>query len=121
MSSSHVARVDEGDAVVLSPVGDFDIANVEILRSSVIDALAVSEHVVIDLAGTTFLDSMGLGAIVGGARRAREAGGWLRLVNPQSTVRRALSVTQLDQVIGLYDTVDQAISHASDGEETIPS
>jgi anti-sigma B factor antagonist len=113
MSSSHVARIDENDAVVLSPIGAFDIANVDILRSSVLDALAGSANVVIDLTKTTFLDSMGLGAIVGGARRAREAGGWLRLVNPQTNVRKALHVTQLDQVIGLYDTVDQAIAHVS--------
>lgn len=52
MTSSHVARVEENDAVVLSPVGDFDIANVDILRSSIFGALAVSANVVIDLTKT---------------------------------------------------------------------
>lgn len=116
MSESYVARIDEDGAVVLSPVGDFDIANVEILRSSLFDALDNPTNVVIDLSGTTFLDSMGLGAIVGGARRAREGGGWLRLVSPQANVRKALAITQLDQVIGLYDSVDEAIAHQAPAE-----
>lgn len=116
MSSSHVARIEEDGAVVLIPAGDFDIANVQILRSSVLEALEISANVVLDLSGITFLDSIGLGAIVGGARRAREADGWLRLVNPQPAVRRALHVTQLDQVIGLYDTVEDALTH--EGDET---
>lgn len=118
MSSSHVARIDEGDAVVLIPAGDFDIANVQILRTSIIEALETSTHLVLDLTGITFLDSIGLGAIVGGARRAREAEGWLRLVNPQPAVRRALHVTQLDQVIGLYDTVEHALSHQATSDGT---
>lgn len=111
MSGSHVTRIEESGASVLIPVGEFDVSSVEILRGAVLEAVAETPRVVVDLSQTTFLDSMGLGALVGGARRSREAGGWLRLVNPRANVRRALSLTELDKVIGLYDTVDQAIEH----------
>ena len=111
MTTSHITRIDENDTPVLSPTGDFDIANVDILRTTILDALNDHNKVVLDLSRTTFLDSMGLGAIVGAARRARENGGWLRLVNPQANVRKALAITELDKVIGLYDTAAQAINH----------
>jgi anti-sigma B factor antagonist len=119
MYSSHVTRIEENGAAVLRPVGEFDVSCVDILRAAILDALAESPRDVVDLSQTAFLDSMGVGAIAGGARRSREAGGWLRLVSPQPNVRKALSLTELDRVIGLYDTVDQAIQHAdTDSDET---
>ena len=55
-----------------------------------------------------------LGTIVSAAKGTREKGGWLRLVAPTNAVRRALRITQIDTVLGLYDTVDQAVAHVED-------
>lgn len=114
MDQPYVTRMDEAGAVVLAPTGEFDISTVDILRSELVDVLAQSDTVVLDLARTTFLDSLALGAIVSAAKSAREAGGWVRLVAPSTAVRRALRITQIDTVLGLYDTVEQAIAHVED-------
>lgn len=114
MDQPYVTRIDEGSAVVLAPTGEFDIGTVDILRAELHDVLEKSNQVVLDLAGTTFLDSLALGSIVSAAKRARDAGGWLRLVAPSPAVRRALRITQIDTVLGLYDTVEQAVSHVED-------
>jgi anti-sigma B factor antagonist len=66
---------------------------------------------VIDLSGTTFVDSMAIGTMLGVARRANGWGGWVRLVAPRPNVRRVLHLTGLDKVFAMYDTVDQAVLH----------
>ena len=114
MDQPYVSRMDEGASVVLAPTGEFDISTVDILRSELHEVLEQSHQVVLDLSATAFLDSLALGTIVSAAKKAREAGGWVRLVAPTAAVRRALKITQIDTVLGLYDTVDQAIAHVED-------
>ena len=120
MDQPYVTRFDEPGAVVLAPNGEFDIGTVDILREELQDVLEANDHVVIDLSGTGFLDSLALGSIVSAATKARDAGGWLRLVAPTPGVRRALRITQIDTVLGLYDTVDQAIAHVDDSSVENP-
>jgi hypothetical protein len=57
---------------------------------------------------------MALGTIVGAGRRTSEEGGWIRLVAPTPNVRKVLRITEIDTVVGLYDTVDEAIAHQQD-------
>lgn len=65
-------------------------------------------RVVIDLGETSFMDSSGLGALVGGLKKARQAGGNLRIAAPGDQVRMVLSLTNLDQVLHTFDTVEDA-------------
>jgi anti-sigma B factor antagonist len=112
MALPHITRTELDDVVVLGPVGEFDIANVDLLRSTFLDAATpTTNKVVIDLSGTEFVDSMAIGAMLGVARRANGWGGWVRMVAPRPNIRHVLAATGLDKVFGLYDTVDQAISH----------
>ncbi len=115
-TGAHVIRVDYDTAVVLAPVGEFDIANLDILRATMISAMKDSSCLVLDLSRTQFIDSMVLGVLIGSSKRAREAGGWIRLVGPRANVRKVLRVTRLDTVFGLYDTVDQAIAHEASSD-----
>ncbi len=65
-------------------------------------------RVVVDLSGTDFIDSSGLGALVGGLKVARQGGGDLRLACAGTQVRTVLGLTNLDRVLRLHDTVDDA-------------
>lgn len=117
MISCHVTRLDQDGVAVLTPVGEFDIGTVDLLRSAILAALEDVSSLVLDLAQTTFLDSMALGTIISSGRRAREAGGWVRLVAPQPNIRRTLKLTEMDRVFGLYDSVDQALAHDETADE----
>lgn len=65
--------------------------------------------VVVDLAATTFMDSSGLGALVGGLRAARAAGGDLRIAGVGPQVRTVLELTTMDRVLRPYPTVEDAV------------
>jgi|SRR5690349_14350913 anti-sigma B factor antagonist len=68
--------------------------------------------VVIDLASVTFLDSSGLGAIVGTLRRLRERDGRLTIVQPESAASRIFEHTGLDAVLDLHEDREEAFSAA---------
>lgn len=65
-------------------------------------------RIVVDLADTSFVDSSGLGALVGGLKHARQAGGDLRLAAAGEQVRTVLQLTNLDRVLRPHDTVEDA-------------
>lgn len=56
---------------------------------------------VLDLAGVTFVDSTGLGLLIGVARRMRDGGGELRLRGCRRSVRRVLTLSGLDHVLAI--------------------
>lgn len=96
---------------VLAPVGRLTMTAAGGLTSAVEQTLAAGHTlVVVDLAGTTFLDSSGLGALVGGLRRAREAGGDLRIARAGDQVHAVLVLTTMDRVLRPYETVDDALA-----------
>lgn len=112
MTLPHIIRTDQDDTVVLGLVGEFDLSNLDLLRSTFLEAATPdASKIVIDLSATTFVDSMVLGTMIGLARRANGWGGWVRLVAPRANVRRVLHIAGLDIVFGMYDTVDQAVLH----------
>ena len=57
-----------------------------------------------------FLDSTGLGVLVGGLRRVRAHDGSLDLVCTQQRILKIFRITGLTEVFGIYETVDQAIA-----------
>jgi anti-sigma B factor antagonist len=67
-----------------------------------------SSHVVVDLAETSFIDSSGLGALIGVLKRARSEGGDLRIATPSEQVRMVLGLTNLDRVLRPHESLDEA-------------
>jgi anti-anti-sigma factor len=99
-----------GTAGVLRVQGRLTMAAAGELKAAVDGEIAAGRTlVVVDLAGTTFLDSSGLGALVGGLRAARAAGGDLRIAHVGPQVRTVLELTTMDRVLRPYDTVEDAV------------
>jgi anti-sigma B factor antagonist len=94
---------------VLPLTGDVDLGSAPALRQRLSELTEEApSFLVIDLAGLDFIDSTGLGVLVGTLRRVRAAGGDVRLAAPRSGIARVFSVTGLDRVFSLYPTVDDA-------------
>lgn len=65
-------------------------------------------RLVMDLSDVSFVDSSGLGSLIAGLKKARQAGGDLRIAAAQEQVRTVLGLTNLDRVLRLYDDVSEA-------------
>ena len=103
----------EPGVVLLRASGDLDAYTAPGLRAGLHEATDGNgdvELVVVDLQATTFIDSAGLGTLVGAHRRMRERGGRLRIVRPPALVSRAFELTGLDEVLELWDDREQALT-----------
>jgi anti-sigma B factor antagonist len=94
--------------VVVAPVGDLDLATAPALREMLIELVAAGMvRVVVDLADVTFIDSSGLGILVGAAKRLEAANGRLAIRNPRPQAQQVLELTGLDEVLGMEESEAQ--------------
>ena len=96
VSSSGTGRV-----VVVSLVGDHDLASAEQIRQTLLELSSHVSLVVLDFDATTFVDSSVLGVFVGAAKRASRHGNRLIGVNATGIVLRALQMTGIDVLLSL--------------------
>jgi anti-sigma B factor antagonist len=105
-----IDSVRDGKAGILTLTGEVDIYTSPELKSALAAAAADgASTLIVNLNGVGFIDSSGLGVLVGALRRAREAGGDLRIVSAQEGVARILRITGLDRVFVLHTTVAEAL------------
>jgi anti-sigma B factor antagonist len=67
-------------------------------------------NVVVDLGKVKFMNSSGLGMLIGGLTTMRKAGGDLRIANPTDKIESLLIVTKLITVFKHFDSVDKAVA-----------
>ena len=107
--SIHVHVAD--DMQVFELVGSLDIATSPTVRAALTSASERGNHrLVVDLTQVDFLDSTGLGALIGGQRRAKEFHGEVRLVAKEGQILRLLRITGLLKVFAVYPTLDDAVN-----------
>jgi len=96
---------------VLRLAGEVDVATAPRLRDRLVQLINEGPpQLVVDLSGLSFIDSMGLGALVSGLKRARAHDGDLRLAGPSDHVAKVLSITRLDQAFLVGDSVEAALA-----------
>lgn len=100
--------------MVLSLSGEIDIATAPRVRERMHSLLAEGhERLVVDLDDVGFLDSTGLGVLVGILKRVRTQGGELRLVCSQPRIVKVFEITRLDSAFAIFDTIDGAVGDGS--------
>ncbi len=101
---------------VLSPQGEIDFATGPQLKDALTDTLVAGEvHVVVDLLKVEFIESTGLGALIGGRRRAQALNGSLSLVIADDQLLKIFRVTGLDRVFTIHDSVETATAQPAAG------
>ena len=96
---------------VIDVGGEIDIYTAPRLRELLIDLVSKANYqLIVNLERVEFLDSTGLGVLVGGLKRVRAHDGSLDLVCTQERILKIFRVTGLAKVFGIHETVDQAIA-----------
>ncbi len=104
----------EGDHAILEVGGEVDVYTAPKLREKLIELVSDgSYHLVVDLEGVDFLDSTGLGVLVGGLKRLRSHDGELVLVCTKNRILKVFEITGLTKVFSIYDSVDDAVAGSS--------
>jgi len=109
--SLHIESITAGDCAVLRITGEIDVYTAPELRQQVIHLIdSGTRHIVADLRGVDFLDSTGLGVLVGSLRRLRLREGSLKLVTNGGRILQLLVITGLTNAFVLHLCVLDAIS-----------
>jgi anti-anti-sigma factor len=98
------------DTAVLVLRGSLDIDTAPALKANLNRLVErPTPHVVVDLSGLDFCDSMGVGVLVTAHAKAQERGGWVRLAAPSSFLRRLLDTLGLTDFMSLHADVEAAL------------
>ena len=113
-------RLDMGypspDTARVAVAGEVDVATAPMLRDRLLSLLhgQAAAVLVVDLAGCTFLDCTGIGALVSVHNVAARTGRQLRVTHPRPIVRRVLELTGLLDVFAVAIEQPQPVSTRSD-------
>lgn len=99
---------DTGTYTLCRPVGELDAYTVGQFREALAEIASVP-RVLIDLSEVPFMDSAGLGALIGGIRRAREADGEITVACSRPTLTRLLHTTGFDRIVPVTETLEEAV------------
>ncbi|GAA3605188.1 anti-sigma factor antagonist BldG [Marihabitans asiaticum] len=114
-----LATSETHDVAVVACSGEIDATNAGRLRDAVQEQIQAGHlHVALDLTEVTFLDSTGLGVIVGRLKTLRREGGALTIAVTAPRVRRVFEITGLDKVFTLHESIDEAAREAGEARDT---
>jgi len=104
------ATISEPGVPVLLVRGEIDVASAPEFHASLSDLIGQGpEIIIVDMSEVSFIDSTGLGVLVGAEKQMRDAGQALRLVVTQPQIIRLLELTGLDEVFTILSNGNDAV------------
>ena len=112
MDLSLSTRAERGRTVV-EVTGEIDVYTAPKLREQLAELVDSGRHdIVVDMQGVEFLDSTGLGVLVGGLKRIKQHDGSMNLVCTQERILKIFRITGLTKVFPIHDSVAAAVASA---------
>ena len=106
-----LATREVGDRTIVLVGGEIDVYTAPRLRDTITELVAAGRYdLVIDMTGVEFLDSTGLGVLVGGLKKVRAQDGSLELVCNQERLLKIFRITGLAKVFVIHADADAAVS-----------
>lgn len=107
----EVRRETEGDALILTPIGEIDLSRAPALRTHLSDALSTkTSRLIVDLSKVPYMDSSGVATFVECMQLARKKGSKLVLCAMQERVQSIFEIARLDMVFTILGTAEEAKS-----------
>jgi anti-sigma B factor antagonist len=100
----------DGHTVVVV-AGEIDVYTAPKLRDKISDLVAAGNHtLIIDMENVDFIDSTGLGVLVGGLKKVRAQDGSMSLICSQDRLLKIFTITGLAKVFSIYSSQGDALS-----------
>lgn len=106
-----VTSREAGGRTVIEVRGEIDVYTAPLLREE-ISTLVDADHttIVVDLTQVSFMDSTGLGVLVGALKKVRTLGGDLSLVINEEKILKVFRITALTQVFSIHSSLEAALA-----------
>lgn len=101
----------EHNTLVVKITGEFDLALADKIRSELDNTIDTAEvrHVIFNFADVNYIDSSGLGVILGRYKRLSRYGGKMAIIKPQPQVRKIIELSGLLTIIAEYNDEAEAL------------
>jgi stage II sporulation protein AA (anti-sigma F factor antagonist) len=106
---------ERGKNLIVKIVGDIDQHNAEEIRAKVDRAYERSHcrHMIFDFSGVTFMDSSGIGLLIGRYKNVHSRGGTVAIANMNRDLGRIYNISGLKKIIASFESLDQAEQQVS--------
>jgi len=103
--------IQEEKYVHVGVKGEIDLYSVKQLKEQVTDLIERKKacNLLLDLTGVNYIDSTGLGILIGIKRRCTERGGKVFLVSSSDRITNLFSITGLNKIFTIFKTVEEAV------------
>ena len=99
----------DGATCVVTLQGEVDVYTAPRLKDTLVEAIEDGcAYVIVNLEDVAFIDSSGLGVLVGALRRAKERSGAIRLVCTKESILKIFRITGLDKVFPIFSSAADA-------------
>ncbi len=104
-------RTPREGVAIIELGGEVDVYTSPRLKQEMVDLLNRGlVNLIVDLNGVKYLDSTGLGVLIGGLKRARERDGDLRLICDNMRILRIFEITGLTKIFDIDRDETEALS-----------
>jgi anti-sigma B factor antagonist len=108
-----VSSSEQGGVTIVHAAGEIDVYTAPLLREVLDKQIAEGRtDLVVDLEKVTFMDSTGLGVLVGRLKLVRGQNGSLRIVSAEERILKVFSITGLDKVFHIHPSIEHATAAA---------
>ena len=98
-------------ATIIAVGGEIDVYTAPKLRDKITELVADGVYdIIVDMEAVEFLDSTGLGVLVGGLKKVRAHDGSLQLICTQDRLLKIFRITGLAKVFVIHDSADGALA-----------
>jgi stage II sporulation protein AA (anti-sigma F factor antagonist) len=108
----YVEFEDDEDKLIVTLTGELDHHSAEEVRIKIDDKIDMvgTSKVIMDFANVNFMDSSGIGVIIGRYRKISMKKGTICIANAKGSVERIFQLSGLYKIIKSYKTLDEALS-----------
>ena len=100
----------EEDYVIVLPDEEIEVYNISEIKEVLFDIIEKGNRkLIMDMSKVEYIDSSGLGVLVSVLKKVKVSEGKLVLISPKSSVKQILSLTNLDKVFNIQDTLENAV------------
>lgn len=106
------SRIEDKNTLVVKVSGELDLSTAEQFKLQVEQALEhwKAKNLILDLSGVNFIDSSGLGVILGRYKTITQNNGFIAIVKPKASVKKVLELSGILRIINLYKDVNTALA-----------
>lgn len=108
----------KGRTLVARLIGELDHHSAKAVKDMLENAIInkAAQNLVFDFTGLTFMDSSGIGVIIGRYKLIQALGGNVGIASKNKTVDRLITMSGIKRLMSVYDSVEQAVSGVQGGK-----